>query len=84
MIAVGRQVTLEWKAVHLAGVTSVFGWGEGKEEEPFLWSCNPAGSSKETSLQAAFKLCSSASCICCSFCLSELPSHETSSVPLQL
>lgn len=23
-------------------------------------------------------------CICCSFCLSELPSHETSSVPLQL
>lgn len=58
------------------------GGGNGRGTFP----SNTAGPSKETSLQSAFNvlffsLLTQGLCICCSLCLSELPSPETSNVP---
>lgn len=88
MRAVERQVALERKAVHSTDVTSVFG-GRRKGRGTSLVAFQPCRPFQRDlppgCLHALFlSLLTQGFCICYFLCLSELPSPETSTAPLQL
>lgn len=87
MTAVERQVALERKAVHLPGVTSMFGGGR-KGRGTSLWPANPAALPKRPPRRLPSRSAPQPPhadfCICYSLCLSERPSPETSTAPLGL